>query len=687
MSSYLGTHTASCATLLGALLLTGLASPLAAQTPLVLTDDRGEYSLGHHLEILEDESKAWTLEDVMSPALSPRFRPSPKNPPNFGFTDSAYWVRFRVTNLSETTAWRLVVHFANMNHVAFYRPAPDGQGYIVQETGNKWPLATREIPHYLVQFKLPSLASHAASTPETQTFYMRFENEATMALPLKLWSQQDLEQRNQLGILGLGVFYGIMLTLIAYNLLLCLSLRDASYFYHVLHVALSALCLLARDGLAQQYLWPREVAWDPRALLVFLFAAIAMALMFTIALLKTRTLAPLAHKVLVGFTVVAVGFTLLSFLLPYSTLVEPAILFQLTSFSLILLISWTIWRRGYRPARFFVASWFLFAITVPILLTLTRVLAILPATWTNVATRCSTVGFFLLFSLALADRIHIVRNEKAQAQADLLREQRNALAIKDEMNAALQSSKTELETRNAELERYAYTVSHDLRSPLVTIKGFLGLHEKELAEGKTENRTGHIHRVYAAADKMSRLLDELLEMSRIGRVMGPPETIDLSELATEAAELVTGPASERDVSIEIDPQMPQVSGDRTRLLEVFQNLIENAVKFSRDQATPRIEISAWHDQSGPDERGPDESRRGEGEVTCCVRDNGIGIKPAYHETVFGLFDQLDPSGGGTGIGLALVKRIVEVHGGKIWVESEGDGHGCAFIFTLPRHTF
>ena len=150
--------------------------------------------------------------------------------------------------------------------------------------------------------------------------------------------------------------------------------------------------------------------------------------------------------------------------------------------------------------------------------------------------------------------------------------------------------------------------------------------------------------------------------------MNPPEAVNLSDLAAEAAGLVIGALEGGGVQVEIAPDMPDVYGDRLRLLEVYQNLIDNAVKFMRDQPAPRLEIGA---------------RRLDGEVLCRVEDNGIGIEPRYHEKVFGLFERLNPNDEGTGVGLALVKRIVEVHGGKIWVESEGLGWGSTFFFTLP----
>ncbi|MEM7585949.1 MAG: 7TM-DISM domain-containing protein [Acidobacteriota bacterium] len=636
---------------------------------MALGETVGEVDLGPHLEILEDRSTFWTFEDVTSPALRDQFQPNRQGTPNFGFSSSAYWVRFRVENRSRQGGWRLVLHSPSMNQVAIYRPTSDG-GHAVYETGNLLPFASREIPHRQFQFDLPSLEPTAPAVSQVQTFYLRFESEAAMILPLKLWARRDLERQGQLESLGLGLFYGFMLALIGYNLLLFLSLRDASYFYHVLHLTVAMACLLAFDGLGQQFFWPRDWNWDPRAVLLFLAATCGAAVKFTSTLLRTSILAPRAHRAMEVTTWAAVGLMALVFALPYGVLAEPLILFQVLSYGLILAVSWAVWRGGYRPARFLLAAWLTFSVSVPILVMLTRVVPWLSPVWVDIGIRLGTNGFVLFFSLALADRIHIMREEKARAQAELLSEQQGALDLKSELNAVLEASKAELEARNAELERYTYTVSHDLKAPIVTIKGFLGLLERDLDRGHRERAAEHIQRVFGAADKMARLLDELLEMSRIGRVMGRPEAIDLSELAQEAAGLTVGPASEHAVAFDIQPQMPIVSGDRTRLLEVFQNLLENAVKFTRHQVSPKIEVRA---------------RQQGDEVMCSVRDNGVGIDPAYHETVFGLFDQLDPNDGGTGIGLALVRRIVEVHGGRIWVESEGEGQGSTFSFTLPLH--
>lgn len=226
----------------------------------------------------------------------------------------------------------------------------------------------------------------------------------------------------------------------------------------------------------------------------------------------------------------------------------------------------------------------------------------------------------------------------------------------------------ELESKNSELERFTYTVSHDLKSPLFTIRGFLGYLEQDALAGNHARMKSDMQRITGATDKMQRLLNELLELSRVGRVRNESVYVPFDDLAHEAVELVHGRIMQHGISVRVHSNLPTVYGDRQRLLEVLQNLVDNAAKFMGDQKEPRIEIG----QAGEENGNP----------IFYVTDNGIGISPEHFDRVFGLFNKLDVKTDGTGIGLALVKRIIEVHGGRIWVESEM-GMGSTFFFTLP----
>jgi len=230
----------------------------------------------------------------------------------------------------------------------------------------------------------------------------------------------------------------------------------------------------------------------------------------------------------------------------------------------------------------------------------------------------------------------------------------------------------ELQAKNTELERFTYTVSHDLKAPLVTIVGFLGFLERAAASGDRERLHGDIGRIVGAAVRMQRLLDGLLHLCRIGRQVGPAERVEFASVVEEAAELVRGRLAAEQVRLVVRDDLPAVRGDRLRLVEAVQNLLDNAAKFMGGQREPTIEVGT---------RGRD----GEGRCVLYVRDNGRGIPEDQQERVFGLFNKLSTDTEGTGVGLTLVRRIVEVHGGAIRVESPGAGcgRGATFVFTLP----
>lgn len=236
-----------------------------------------------------------------------------------------------------------------------------------------------------------------------------------------------------------------------------------------------------------------------------------------------------------------------------------------------------------------------------------------------------------------------------------------------EVQTRLRANNAELGRRNDTLERFTFSVSHDLKSPLFTIQGYLGHLNRKLQRGDHAAAQADLQRIRRAAATLGTLLDGILETARAGREVKIKEQVSLDLVVRRAVAHLDGRLAERGVQVDIAPDLPTVQGDPLRLLQVFQNLIENAVKFMDEQPAPRIEIGR---------------RNGSTESTFFVRDNGIGIPETYRDRIFGLFEQLDQKQGGTGLGLALAKRIVEEHGGRIWVESPREGKGTVFLFTL-----
>lgn len=248
----------------------------------------------------------------------------------------------------------------------------------------------------------------------------------------------------------------------------------------------------------------------------------------------------------------------------------------------------------------------------------------------------------------------VMQLEEEIAERKALEEQREAI-IRD------------LEQKNAELERFTYTVSHDLKSPLITIQGFAGLLREDAQKRDMDRLQEDISRITDAAGKMQDLLTDLFNLSRIGRIGSPYEDISLSTIAREAVHFLSAPLAEKRIAVEISPDLPVVHVDHTRIREVYTNLIENSIKFMQEQESPKVRIGMRESVDGP---------------VFFVQDNGMGIDSKYLSKIFGLFEKMDGRSAGTGIGLAIVKRIIEMHGGRVWAESEGPGKGTTICFTL-----
>lgn len=227
-----------------------------------------------------------------------------------------------------------------------------------------------------------------------------------------------------------------------------------------------------------------------------------------------------------------------------------------------------------------------------------------------------------------------------------------------------------LQDKTAEQERFVYTISHDLKSPLVTISGFLGLIEEDFTAGNQDAFKSDLQVVANATKRMKQLLEELLELSRLGNRKPQVERVPLGLLISKALENVSGQINSAGAVVEVASELPEVLVDEQGFLQVFENLIGNAAKFLNSNAgEPVIRIGV---------------QRKDTELICFVSDNGIGIDPRYTNQVFNLFEKLDPDSGGTGVGLAIVKRVIETHGGRVWVESPGLGLGSTFFFSLPE---
>lgn len=226
---------------------------------------------------------------------------------------------------------------------------------------------------------------------------------------------------------------------------------------------------------------------------------------------------------------------------------------------------------------------------------------------------------------------------------------------------------SELEATNEELERIALSVSQELLRPLEAVAQGLAVLDRRLPEAGQGDFKRDVQRAIGAVEHLRDMLAQLDELARIGHLPENLERVSLADLASLAVDLCRDRIQDRDVRVEIR-ELPEVIGDRIRLLKLLRILVENAAQYSGDQPQPRLELGA---------------RSLGTKHVLYVRDNGAGIAPGDLEKVFDVFRRLDSREAGTGVGLALARRIAEMHGGRIWAESAGQGQGSTFLVELP----
>jgi len=271
----------------------------------------------------------------------------------------------------------------------------------------------------------------------------------------------------------------------------------------------------------------------------------------------------------------------------------------------------------------------------------------------------------------LNHRMQMYRQARDHALHEVSERKRAQEALKKN-EKKLEALLTELAAKNAELETFVFSVSHDLKTPIVTIEGFMGALREDFGNLISEEGEKYLNYIGDATQKMELLINDLLELSRIGRLRLKKTEFSLADLIQETITGLQPQIEARNIQVTVSQDLPLVYGEKKRLTQVMENLLSNAIKYiGKENPCPRIEVGAQEQDN---------------QMVIFVRDNGVGIEKTYFEKIFDVFQRL-PSAKkieqGTGVGLAIVKRVIEYHEGKVWVESE-PGKGTTFFFTLKN---
>jgi signal transduction histidine kinase len=648
------------------------------------------------IEVLEDASGRLEFGDVERPELAERFQRAPGTTDlNFGYTTSTYWLRLRLApEANAATHWLLEIAYPSLDHVELF--TRNGTELIHQSTGDLQSFSAKPFAHRNLVFPVDL-------TPGTeQTLYLRVNSAGSLTLPATLWSPTALHAHDQ-GIYSLlALYFGMLLALGLYNLLLYFSLRDRIYLVYVACVATMALAQGSMFGLGNQFIWPDSPAWGNVALPVSFCLAGFTGAMFTRKFLGTKQTMPKLDRLL--------QFLQLCFLLTALTAafysyraggIGTALLgmaFSVTAVACGLLAL----KRGQAGAGLFLSAWTLLLMGV-VMLGL-RTLDWLPTNLlTTYGMQIGSALEMLLFSFALANRIQAMRREKEQAQAAALQSERLAREalqrsekvleerivqrtaelerhrhhleqLVEERTAALSIAKEAAEAANRAKSIFLANMSHELRTPMNGIMGMTDLALRRAADAK---QIDQLNKVKQSALHLLGIINDILDISKIEAERLSLDNVEF-KLATVLESLTTlvGPAAtEKGLKLSIDiaadlAGLP-LKGDPLRLGQILLNLTSNAIKFTAEGS---VAVSA----SLSEDTSKNVLVRFE------VRDTGIGITPDDQSRLFLAFVQADGSTtrkyGGTGLGLAISKRLARLMGGDISVESQ-IGTGSTFWVT------
>jgi signal transduction histidine kinase len=648
-------------------------------------------------DVLEDPSRNLSLDSILTPQQQARFTPSKAQTLNLGVTQSAYWLRLRLRKQSQISDWFLCVGYSSLSEVTVFESDSTSAWHSIR-TGSEMPFATRAVAHRLFLFPLllPDTTEHI--------LYVRVATRVSaLVVPIRVEAVSSFMARDYEEQLLNGFILGVLILTALYNFMLLFSTRDRVYLVYVCYVTAIGLHIANLQGFLRQYWWPEQTGFVVEyVFLLFPGLGIAFYALLFAVFFDARKRVPWLHWLLISVAM----FHFVGALMPLAGAPFASVFGVLSLGSLVFPVIAVVGcvvmiRYGNTSTRYVLVG--ISISMIALCYTVAMGLGLVPYSfWGYYSWPLANTAEIVLFSFALADRINRLRREKEQAELfakdrELRAQQKEAeTEIHYLRNIELAAANEEIARQNTELDaanrfktQMLSIAAHDLKNPLHSI---LSLSEVLADEISTVSEAQPvIQQIQSTAFRMNALIENLLDAAviELGNITLNPHEFSLSALVLGVAERYQSAAEKKSqqMTVEIAEDVRYV-GDAERLEQVFDNLISNAVKYSPLGGTMKIRVYI-----APEDASSNASSNASGETSNLARvevaDNGVGLSREDQAKLFGFFQRLSaqPTGGesSNGVGLAIAKKIVDLHDGQIWCESD-IGHGAKFIVELPLPT-
>jgi signal transduction histidine kinase/serine phosphatase RsbU (regulator of sigma subunit) len=620
----------------------------ALETPVIhLDDEQQEYRLCPQVVYLEDAEHHLSIKDMLTGTQNSRFKKFNGDIMNFGFIESTIWIKMTFDHPSDSRTgvkrWFLELDYSLLDQVELYSLSEHGE-MEMQRSGDRFPFSSRKISHRNPVFEITTRAG------SRDTMYLMTRTSSSLKIDLRLWSQYRFLIHNLNSMFIYGIFYGILFIMFFYNMFIFFTLGDKSYLYYIAYVFLYIITRSSLDGFSMQYLWGDYTWWSNAVIPLITLIVTCAGSLFIMSFLGTKREYPRIHAFLIVVNVLFIFTALATLKLKYNTGIQLTGAIMATACALFLVLGIVSLTRGYRPARFFVAAWSVFLVG-NIIFTISK-FGLLPSVFvTDMSMHIGSLLEIVLLSFALGDRINVIKQEREEAQQMAIENLHIADRLKDDFLA---------------------NTSHELRTPL---NGIIGIAESLIdgVGGKLPPKVlQNLTMISSSGRRLANLINDILDYSKMrnGELELNRKPLELKSIIDTVIELSRPLAGDKDLTLvnTIEENSTYVHADENRLEQILLNLLGNAIKFTH---TGSIRFSASNIEDF---------------VEISVEDTGIGIPASALDRIFVSFEQVDGSisrmYGGTGIGLSITKKLVELHGGTISVKSEL-GKGSIFSFTLP----